>query len=146
MYHSVTQGDDDKPKKERVLHTRIPAVLETELKAAAEALRVPVSNLVRTILEDAIRAADRAGSQIENGLERAARSVHSEREKLKKLAEVDALAKVVGYQPVLVAVDGTCAACGTALGAGDDAYLGVTAGIGPKVFVCPACVPGKKDK
>ena len=36
-------------KKERVLHTRIPAVLETELKRLAGSLRVPVSNLVRTI-------------------------------------------------------------------------------------------------
>ena len=42
------------PKKERVLHTRIPAVLEGELKSAARALRIPVSNLVRTILEDAV--------------------------------------------------------------------------------------------
>ena len=39
-------------RKERVLHTRIPALLEEDLKSAAERLRVPVSNLVRTILED----------------------------------------------------------------------------------------------
>ncbi len=146
MYHGVTQGKDNKPKKERVLHTRIPAVLEQELKSAAASLKVPVSNLVRTILEDAVAVADRASSQIETGLERAAKSVHTERAKLRKLAESHRLHDVVGYQPVLVAAAGKCAACGVALEPGDDAFLGVTAGLGPKIFVCQLCVPGKPKK
>ena len=41
------------PLKERVIHTRVPALLEEELKRFAENLRMPVSNLVRAILEDA---------------------------------------------------------------------------------------------
>src|SRR5271166_3750848 len=73
MYHVVTpsepdprKADDAEPedprdaKKERVLHTRVPAVLERELKRFADNLRVPVSNLVRTILEDAVSVADAA--------------------------------------------------------------------------------------
>ena len=40
-------------RKERVLHTRVPEVLAEELKKMAEAMRVPVSNVVRTVLEDA---------------------------------------------------------------------------------------------
>ena len=142
MYHTVTQSDD-KPKKERVLHTRIPAVLEAELKAAAEALKLPVSNLVRTILEDAVAAADRATGQVEAGLKHAARSVHKERERLRKVTETDPLRDVVAYQQILVAAEGACARCGAALAPGDGAYLGVTAGIGPKIFVCQQCVPGK---
>ena len=56
MYHGVTQNTEepeaDAPrepvngkdaKKERVLHTRVPAVLERELKRFADNLRVPVS-------------------------------------------------------------------------------------------------------
>lgn len=66
MYYGVTQSDDDEPRKrrrrdgpkERVLHTRVPAVLEQELKQLAHNLRVPVSNVVRAILEDAVDAVD----------------------------------------------------------------------------------------
>ena len=57
-----------KTKKERVIHTRVPALLEEELKRFAEDLRVPVSNLIRTILEDALAAADHAGERVEREL------------------------------------------------------------------------------
>jgi hypothetical protein len=40
------------PRKERVLHTRISDQLDESLRVAADELRVPVSNLVRNVLED----------------------------------------------------------------------------------------------
>ena len=157
MYHAVTHETDDQDlaspeseptptdgheaKKERVLHTRIPAVLEAELKAAAAALRMPVSNLVRTILEDAVAMADRATGRVESSLERAAKSVHAERERLKsKVKSLSPLASVVAYQPVKIARETVCAGCGLSLVPGADAALGVTERIGPKVFVCPRCL------
>ena len=65
----MTKNDTPKgrTKKERVIHTRVPALLEEELKRFAEDLRVPVSNLIRTILEDALAAADQAGERVERG-------------------------------------------------------------------------------
>ena len=97
MYHGVIQDDGSSgdeqasaepkaAKKERVLHTRIPAVLEQELKAAAKALRVPVSNLVRTILEDAVVAADRATERVEESLGQAAERLHDERARVRRAA------------------------------------------------------------
>src|SRR5687768_8820326 len=143
------QSDSDEArdaKKERVLHTRIPAVLEAELKAAAAALRVPVSNLVRTILEDAVAVADRATSQVEQGLERAARSVGSERQRLReRLARTDPLPDVVAYQPVTVAGDVRCARCATPLEAGDDAALAIQGRPGAPVFVCTECLPKRRS-
>ncbi len=53
---------------ERVIHTRVPAVLEEELKRFADNLRVPVSNLIRTILEDALAVAEQAGHRVEREL------------------------------------------------------------------------------
>jgi len=41
-------------RKERILHTRISEELEEDLRRAAEELRVPVSNLVRNVLEEAV--------------------------------------------------------------------------------------------
>lgn len=157
MYHAVTHETDEQDsstpeseptpadghdaKKERVLHTRIPAVLEAELKAAAAALRMPVSNLVRTILEDAVAMADRATGHVESSLTRAAKSVHAERERLKsKVKSLSPLASVVAYQPVKIARETVCAGCGASLAPGDDAALGVTERIGPKVFACPRCL------
>jgi hypothetical protein len=133
-------------KKERVLHTRIPAVLEAELKAAAAALRVPVSNLVRTILEDAVAVADRATGHVENSLERAARSVAAERERLRdRVKRLDPLSEVVAYQPLIIAALTHCAKCNVVLEPGEDAALGVTNRPGPKIFVCKSCMP-KRSK
>ncbi|MBW2159042.1 MAG: hypothetical protein JRH14_03620 [Deltaproteobacteria bacterium] len=54
----MSDGDDKESRqdarKERVLHTRVPAILEQELKRVANAWRVPVSNVVRALLEDAL--------------------------------------------------------------------------------------------
>jgi len=140
------QGSDDSAreteKKERVLHTRIPAMLESELKAAAAALRIPVSNLVRTILEDAVAMADRATGRVESGLERAARSVAAERERLReRVKKLDPLANAVAFQTVVVASPTECSSCGNSLEPGDDAALAITNRPGPKLFVCTACIP-----
>ena len=143
------QGESDEArdaKKERVLHTRIPAVLEAELKAAAAALRVPVSNLVRTILEDAVAVADRATGRVESSLERAARSVAAERERLRdRVKRLDPLSEVVAYQPLIIAALTHCAKCNVVLEPGEDAALGVTNRVGPKIFVCKSCMP-KRSK
>ncbi|MBW2684724.1 MAG: hypothetical protein JRE19_02265, partial [Deltaproteobacteria bacterium] len=62
----MSDGDDKKERqggrKERVLHTRVPAVLEKELKRVANAWRVPVSNVVRALLEDALDTLDVVGA------------------------------------------------------------------------------------
>src|SRR5262245_15767273 len=75
--------DSKDAKKERVLHTRVPAVLERELKRFADNLRVPVSNLVRTILEDALTVADRATERVEEELAAAARATADSRQTLR---------------------------------------------------------------
>ena len=44
----------ERRRKERILHTRISEGLQDDLRRAAEELRVPVSNLVRNVLEEAV--------------------------------------------------------------------------------------------
>lgn len=134
-------AESEEPRKERVLHTRIPAVLEAELKAAARALRVPVSNLVRTILEDAVTIADRASEKVEDRLSRAAKTVHDERGRLRSKVEKKPGAQIVAYQPVVMAADGECERCGAELSEGQDAGLAVTTVPGAPRFVCTECMP-----
>jgi hypothetical protein len=152
----VTDDDDKKPRKERVLHTRVPAVLEHELKRLATSLKVPVSNVVRTILEDAVDAVDSVGRVAEGELRDVADRLRERRDKLRGHkpdggdevdeepvpAPVAPLGGVVGYQPLLLARDEGCTLCGRTVPAGEQAYLGIreTAG-GPRVILGKECLP-----
>ena len=129
-------------KKERVLHTRVPAVLEQELKRFARNLRVPVSNVVRVILEDALKVADRATGEVEDRLRKAASVVSTEREQIREtLKELDPLEDVLGFQPLILAQPTTCAACRASLRRGERGWLGLTEEPGRRVIVCGQCVP-----
>jgi hypothetical protein len=143
---SSSEADDSaSSKKERVLHTRVPAVLERELKRFADNLRVPVSNLVRTILEDALNVADAATENVEERLKKAAHQLEVEREKLKKKVMPDPLADVFAFQTVTLAQAAQCAKCGRELRAGEKAHLGLTDGPQRpgtrRIFACDECIP-----
>ena len=137
-------GEREADRKERVLHTRVPAVLERELKRFAENLRVPVSNLVRTILEDALNVADAASENVEGRLKKAAHSLEHERERLKKKVHPDPLRGVFAFQPITLAQRATCAKCDRDLDPGEHANLGLTDEPNPRgrrIFVCEGCLP-----
>ncbi len=141
---SPNPSSERSEKKERVLHTRVPAVLERELKRFAENLRIPVSNLVRTILEDAVQVADAAGTGLEVRLKQAASAIEQERERLKKKVTPDPLATVFAFQDVTLAQPARCAQCSADLGRGARAHLGLSAAGeagGPSLIVCEACLP-----
>jgi len=140
-------------KKERVLHTRVPAVLERELRRFADGLRVPVSNLVRTILEDAVKAADHATENVEGKLKRAAEQLSEERERfgerMRRRASKEALGGVFAFQAVRLAKPSHCARCERSLAAGEDAFLGLTEPAPEpvtRVFVCAPCLPKQDPK
>lgn len=146
---SAHRDGDGKDKKERVLHTRIPVVLEQELKRFAENLRIPVSNLVRTILEDALDVADAASENVEARLMSAAKQLEHERERLKARVKLNPLRGVFAFQEVTLAQATMCARCKKDLAAGSRAFLGLVDDDGqrarggrPRVFVCEACLPG----
>lgn len=141
-----------KPRKERVLHTRVPEVLDQELRRLADSLRVPVSNVVRTILTDALDAMDFVGERAEGEIRGVADRLRSSRSKIRRegqeLAPVPSpppgppLSGVVGYQPLLLAREASCAVCGTTLPAGAQAFLGLRpAADPPSVIVGPECLP-----
>ncbi len=71
-------------KKPRVIHTRVPVALERELKRFAEKMRVPVSNLIRTILEDALAMAETATENVERELRSGAATLARGRKVLRR--------------------------------------------------------------
>jgi hypothetical protein len=137
---------DESPssKKERVLHTRVPAVLERELKRLAENLRVPVSNLVRAVLEDAVAVADVATENVEQRLKTFAENLATERGKLKRRVARDPVADVFAFQHVKLAQVAVCAKCERELKKGESANIGLTEKPqtgADRVFVCDDCLP-----
>jgi hypothetical protein len=144
-------GDDKKSgqraRKERVLHTRVPAVLEQELKRVANAWRVPVSNVVRALLEDALDTLDVVGAKAEGELREVVEMLASERnrfrrrssERLSKISGAavmdspepveepasppDPLEGAVGVTPMTLVHDAVCGVTGEKLPAGTEAYM-----------------------
>lgn len=161
------EKDEAAPKKERVLHTRVPAVLEEELKRLATALRMPVSNLVRAVLEDAVDAVEVVGERAEGELKGIVSKIHQQRETLrgavqtstreqsaKAAAKADAeaastepvcpetspdLEGIVGVQRLTLIADSKCSVCGRALPRGTEACRGVRDEPGPKLLLGPRC-------
>jgi hypothetical protein len=141
----MSDGDDKESrqdaKKERVLHTRVPAVLEQELKRVANAWRVPVSNLVRALLEDALDTLDVVGAKAEGELREVAEMLASERnrfrrkstEQLSKMPSAaaeaapappsDPLSGAVGVTLITLVHDSICGVTGEKLRAGSEAYM-----------------------
>lgn len=175
MYYVVTrkredERDEPRPReeapKERVLHTRVPAVLDQELKRLARSLRVPVSNVVRAILEDAVDAVDTVGERAQGELmgfvERLARQRSELRNRIRTEPEVEAdeaeraperepdeppcpadapdvLEGVFAYQPIVLATESRCTVCGRALPAGGRAHRALFDDPGKRVFLGPEC-------
>ena len=125
-------------RKERVLHTRVPAVLEQELKRVANAWRVPVSNVVRALLEDALDTLDVVGAKAEDELRVVAEKLAAERQRIRhkstehrseeprssvKMGPADPLEGAVGATPITLVHDATCGLTGAKLPAGSEAFM-----------------------
>ncbi|MEM9189905.1 MAG: hypothetical protein AAGF12_12055 [Myxococcota bacterium] len=146
-------NDVERERKERVLHTRVPAVLEQELKRLAKSLRVPVSNVVRTILEDAVDTVDLVGRRAEDEIRDAAQRMARERARVRRRVEKKPivtdppkpdpeapLSTVIGYHQIVLAQATTCDLTGEALARGSVAYFGVRRSGGGRV-ISPNAVP-----
>jgi hypothetical protein len=72
-------------RHERVLHTRISQDLARELRRAADDLRVPVSNLVRNVLEEAFGAVERVSDEVGGFLEDVLSETEGARDDVRRL-------------------------------------------------------------
>lgn len=147
-----------KSTKEKVLHTRVPESLDAQIKALADALRVPVSSLVRNILEDSVAVIDSA-KELRRGWNEfqsmIAESFRTPQSQHASAASAPAAAatpvplasatllfpEVIGWQPLTLNISTACARCANALEPGDASHLGVRDVPGSRVLICDACLP-----
>jgi hypothetical protein len=109
-------------RQERWLHTRISETLEDALKREARRRRLPVSLLVRNVLEGAL-------DLVEDIVETSLHVGRGSRE-----------GDIYGWQELILNRAADCARCDAALDAGDGAYRGLRDRTGPPVFLCADCI------
>ncbi|MCX5746205.1 MAG: hypothetical protein NT062_27325 [Proteobacteria bacterium] len=130
------KDDDDRDRKERVIHTRVPERLETELRERAEGLGISVSNLVRNVLGHAFGLVGDVAADA-HAIARAARG---DRERVVPTTTPPTVDDVLGWQPIVLGKNAVCARCNEILPKGRDAALGIAEHGGCKVIVCVGCL------
>lgn len=108
-------------RKEEYLGARVPRELKEQVIARAAELDIPVSILIRRVLEDAFSAP---------GL--------GERKTAEPTA-ADAYGHVIGWKSVEMNRDHRCQGCGREILAGETAAFGITAENDNLVILCQAC-------
>jgi hypothetical protein len=117
-------------RQARWLHTRISEPLEDALKREAQRRRLPVSLLVRHVLEGAL---DLVEGIVESGMRVPRRADRPQ-------GASNGLTDVYGWQELILNRADACARCGTGLASGVKAYRGLRDRTGPAVFLCVPCI------
>ena len=141
MYHNVTRKrpptePPEPERKERVIHTRVPESLETQLRQRAQDLGISVSNLVRNVLGHTFGLVGDVVAD-SHAIAKAARG--SDRKPEPTVAPAPAPATiddVLGWQPIVLGKNAVCARCNAILPKGQDAAIGVNSSF----VVCQACL------
>ena len=121
---------DEPPRKERVLHARIPESLDEAIRAHAAGLGMSVSNLVRNVLANALDVASAAaGRPSRNGRRRTS---HPDGPAALPPAGADAAvrpsvaATVLAWQDATLNLNAVCDRCNAVLTRGSRAAVAVT--------------------
>jgi len=123
-----TAGAREEERKDHVLQARVPPYLYHNLVAQARRLRVPVSNLIRNILEDSTRM---VGNIVDGGIEIA--------EAISGGMGEEELSSVLGWQPMIANRRLACSRCGSRIEKGGGAFLSVGSPGSRAYVICEDC-------
>ena len=115
-------------RKDRVLQARVSPSLYNNLVAQARRLRVPVSNLVRNILEDSTRMVENI---VDSGIEIA--------EAIGKGMDDEDLSSVLGWQLMIANKRLACSHCGHPIQKGSEVFMSVGAPGSRTFVICEGC-------
>jgi hypothetical protein len=115
-------------RKDHVLQARVSPSLYNSLVAQARRLRVPVSNLVRNILEDSTRMVENI---VDGGIEIA--------EAIGRGVDEEELSSVLGWQPMIANRRLACSHCNGEIRKGKQAFMSVGAPGSRTFVICEAC-------
>lgn len=119
-------------RKEEYLGARVPKALKERVIKKADEMNIPVSLLIRRLLEQTFPEGSAAPVKldIDNVTEAAAKPVSSPKEKY---------ADIIGWKEIEVSQDRSCERCREPLPKGSMASLGFTSTDAGYVILCPTC-------
>jgi len=123
-------------RKEEFIGARVPRELRAKLFQRAEAEGLPVSLLMRRILESYLLG---GGDGQHPSPPVPPASVRAQGARRQGQAEVARFSHVLGWDNITLNRDVTCTGCGASLPAGGAATLGFPATGGAPVILCDAC-------
>ena len=134
-----------KPRKDRLIQTRVDEDLESALKEEATRRRLPVSQLVRNILEDTLHlvggVVDGVDGIVQESISMARRAGADARKIARGTRERDDLSDVFAWNEVIVNKATDCSRCGTALEVGKPAYVGMRDDPSRgRAWLCATCI------
>ncbi len=119
--YGETMREQARQRKAEYLGARVPAALKRKVIALAEQRGIPVSDLIRDVLEKAFADLPEASPQ---GTGTAA-----------------SYPGVIGWETIELNQPMPCSACGRRLSAGERVSLGLTLGHGDHAILCRKCRP-----
>jgi hypothetical protein len=131
-------------RKEKLVQTRVPGVLDETLREEARRNRVSVSQLIRNVLEDtfnlvenAVTEAANLGQTVKRDAQRLAASAKGRQRRSPETPSFDG---VYAWQEVVLNRDLQCALCKRLQVRGERAFAGLEIGGGqPRSWLCPTC-------
>lgn len=153
-----------RPRKDRLIQTRVARDLESTLKREAERRRLSVSHLIRNILEDTFQLVDDVVANVDEIVsdsvelarrvgrdarrmagavrEAVAESDPSQEGGADEVASTSAasLEHVYAWNPVVMNRTAACAVCRATLARGAHAFMGLSdASDAPRTWLCATC-------
>jgi hypothetical protein len=133
-----------KPRKDRLIQTRVDQDLESALKEEATRRRLPVSQLVRNILEDTLHlvggVVDGVDGIVQDSVAMARRATADARRIARPRGGQD-LSDVFAWNEVIVNQACDCSRCGTQLEVGKPAYVGMRDDPSRgRAWLCTSCI------
>lgn len=132
---------DEREKKEKVLHTRIPESLDEEIREHANQLGLSVSNLVRNVLQNAVGLVD----EIIADTAGVARTAGGTKAAPRPTPRAAGTGGVLGWQEAILEKNAVCDRCNEILVKGSRAAIAVLEGVGPRPIRCLGCIERKTD-
>jgi hypothetical protein len=152
-------------RKERVLHTRISEPLAEDIRRVAEDLRVPVSNLVRNVLEEAFAVVETVSENVGELIEDVVDEAERTRERIRRYSDRgrrrsgppddrrreptearvsrEEYPEVLGWQPLIFNRPQLCSDCEEPIERGERGYVGMTADGMSSIHLCRDCVDAR---
>ena len=133
----------DPEKKQKVLHTRVPASLEKELKSKAARLGTSVSNLVRNVLTNALDLVEEVVADSARIADSAQALLGHEVNYTPAAPEPEA---IVAWQEAILGQNALCVDCNAILARGTRASIALTQSGRPGPTLCLPCLGALAEK